>query len=143
MAEAPVTGPIGDFGSPANHELVLDASVHYVCQRCGACCRWPGDVRLEPGEAASIARFLGLLEEDFIQRYTRLRSNRQGLSLVEKPDHECIMLEGDACRIHPVKPAQCHGFPSKWNFPGWRQLCAAKGVALSLVLTPCDRAAGT
>jgi Fe-S-cluster containining protein len=136
MAEVPAIDPNQDFGSPANREVVLDSSVHYVCQRCGACCRWPGDVRLEPGELALIARFLGLLEEDFIQRYTRLRSNRQGLSLVEKPDHECIMLEDGACRIHPVKPAQCDGFPNKWNFQGWRQFCASNGVALCLRPSP-------
>lgn len=114
-----------DHGSPQNREVVLDPTVHYVCQRCTACCRWPGDVRLDPEELAPIARFLGLSEQDFIESYTRLRSNRQGLSLMEKDNHECIMLEGDSCRIHPVKPAQCRGFPNKWNFPGWRQVCAA------------------
>lgn len=85
-------------------------------------------MRLESTELAPIARFLGLSEADFIAQFTRLRANRQGLSLVEKDNHECIMLEGDACRIHPVKPGQCEGFPNKWNFPGWRQLCQAVAV---------------
>ena len=58
-------------------------------------------------------------------RHTRLRSDRQGLSLIEKANHECIMLAGAACRIHPVKPGQCAGFPNRWNFPGWREVCAA------------------
>ena len=40
------------------------------------------------------------------------------------------MLDGNACRIHPVKPAQCAGFPNKWNFPGWRQVCEAVPVAV-------------
>jgi Fe-S-cluster containining protein len=114
-----------DHGSPSNRVVVLDPGVNYVCQRCAACCKWPGDVRIEDDEVPRIARFLGLSEADFIQCYTRLRSNRQGLSLMEKPNHECIMLEGDACRIHAVKPEQCDGFPNKWNFPGWRQICAA------------------
>ncbi len=117
-----------DHGSPANREVMLDPTVHYVCQRCTACCKWPGDVRLEPDEITPIARFLGLSVQDFIQCHARLRSNRQGLSLMEKDNHACIMLEGDACRIHPVKPAQCRGFPNKWNFPGWRQVCAALAV---------------
>ena len=40
----------GDYGSPANRQVVLDPKVHYVCQRCTACCKWPGDVRLEEDE---------------------------------------------------------------------------------------------
>ena len=112
-------------GSPGNRETVLEPGVFYVCQRCTACCKWPGDVRLEEDEILPIAEFLGLAEEEFLERYTRLRTNRQGLSLIEKPNHECIMLDGNACRIHPVKPEQCAGFPNKWNFPGWRQVCEA------------------
>ena len=118
------------YGSPGNSHSVLEPGIHYVCQRCTACCKWPGDVRLESGEIPVIAAFLGLSEADFLDRYTRLRTNRQGLSLIEKPNHECIMLDGNSCRIHPVKPAQCAGFPNKWNFPGWRQVCEAIPVAV-------------
>jgi Fe-S-cluster containining protein len=92
-------------------------------------------VRIEDDEIARIATFLGLAEEDFIARFTRLRSNRQGLSLIEKENHECIMLDGHSCRIHPVKPAQCAGFPNKWNFPGWRQVCEAVPVARETPVT--------
>ena len=72
-----------------------------------------------------IAGFLGMEEAEFIDRFTRLRTNRLGLSLIEKENHECVMLDGNDCRIHPVKPGQCAGFPNKWNFPGWRQVCRA------------------
>lgn len=112
-------------GSPGNHQVQLDPAVYYVCQRCTACCKWPGDVRLEEDEIPRLAEFLGLTEDEFLDRFTRLRSNRQGLSLIERANHECIMLEGDACRVHPVKPAQCAGFPNRWNFPGWRDICRA------------------
>ena len=117
-----------DCGSPLNRETVLDPRVHYVCQRCTACCRWPGDVRVGDDEIGRIAEFLGLAEGEFIERFTRLRSDRQGLSLREKEDHECIMLDGKACRIHEVKPDQCSGFPNRWNFPGWREVCEAVPV---------------
>lgn len=120
-----MTHQLINCGSPANREVMLDPTVRYVCQRCTACCKWPGDVRLDSDELAPIAGFLGLPLENFIAGYTRLRTDRQGLSLIERDNHECIMLEGDCCRIHPVKPAQCRGFPNQWNFPGWRQLCAA------------------
>ncbi|WP_411827327.1 YkgJ family cysteine cluster protein [Luteolibacter sp. AS25] len=118
------------FGSPGNQHTVLDPTVNYVCQRCTACCKWPGDVRIEDSEIAGISGFLGLTEDEFIARYTRLRTNRMGLSLIEKENHECIMLEGNGCKIHEVKPGQCAGFPNKWNFPGWRDLCEAIPVPL-------------
>ncbi len=120
-----MAGPPEDHGSPGNRNVTLDPTVHYVCQRCTACCKWPGDVRIEEDEIAPIARFLGMSEQDFIGRYTRLRMNRKGLSLIEKENHECIMLEGGGCRIHEVKPEQCSGFPNKWNFSGWRTVCEA------------------
>ncbi len=119
-------------GSPRNRETVLEPGVRYICQRCTNCCRWPGDVRLEDDEIPRIARFLGISESAFIERFTRLRTNRQGLSLIEKANHECIMLEGNACRIHSVKPAQCAGFPNTWNFPGWQNVCEAMPVAVPL-----------
>ena len=68
-------------------------------------------------------------EWDFIQRYTRLRPNRHGLGLTEKPDGACVFLEGKDCGIQPVKPEQCKGFPNTWNFPGWREVCEAIPVA--------------
>jgi len=118
-----------DHGSPANPDVQLDPDVFYVCQRCTACCKWPGDVRLEDHDVLRIAAFLGLTENAFLASYTRLRHNRQGLSLLEKPNHECSMLDGVVCRIHPVKPDQCAGFPNRWNFPGWRDVCQAVPMA--------------
>lgn len=119
------------YGSPGNEGTVLEPGVNYVCQRCTACCKWPGDVRISDSDVTEIAAFLGMAEGDFLAKYTRLRTNRQGLSLVEKKNHECVMLEDGACRIHQVKPAQCAGFPNRWNFPGWRELCEAVPVPVA------------
>lgn len=121
----------GSYGSPANRGVMLDVENFYVCQRCTACCRWPGDVRLEEEEVPRIAAFLGLSEADFIERFTRLRTNRQGLSLIEKENHECVMLENGGCRIHEVKPSQCAGFPNRWNFEGWRKVCEAVPIPMA------------
>ncbi len=104
---------------------------HYVCQRCTACCKWAGDVEVEGEEVTKIAAFLGLEEHEFIQEFTRIRANRSGLALIDKESStECIMLEGNACRIHEVKPVQCRGFPNVWNFPGWEEECQAVAVPL-------------
>lgn len=100
--------------------------VHYLCQRCGNCCRWPGDVIVTDQEAQNIAEFLGLDLDDFIQRFTRLSANRRHLSLIDREDGACFFLEGkNHCRIQPVKPVQCAGFPNQWRFPGWRDKCEA------------------
>jgi len=103
----------------------MPREIHYQCQRCTNCCRWPGHVKVGAAEIAAIAQFLGMEEYDFIQRYTRLRDQRDGLALIEKHNGECIFLEGRDCAVQPVKPIQCAGFPNTWNFPGWREVCEA------------------
>ena len=109
---------------------LLDSSQpHYQCMRCGNCCRWPGDVNITADETLAIAEYLGMAESEFIENYTRLNSKRSGLSIIDKPNGECVFLEGvNTCRIQTVKPHQCSGFPNAWNFPGWREVCEAVEV---------------
>jgi Fe-S-cluster containining protein len=111
----------------------LDSSKpYYQCVRCGNCCRWPGDVNVTPEEVTTIAAFLGRDEAEFISSCTRLNANRTGLSIIDKPNGECLFLEGvNTCQIQSVKPIQCAGFPNVWNFPGWREKCEAVEVAAS------------
>lgn len=99
--------------------------IFYECQRCTACCRWPGEVRLSDGEIARLAKFKGLSEYDFIQEFTRLTEDRRGLALRDKPNGECIFLTGQDCAVQPVKPQQCRDFPNLWNFPGFEKICRA------------------
>ncbi len=108
--------------------------VFFQCQRCGNCCRWPGDVNVEADECSAIAAYLGIAEDEFLASYTRLRTHRNGLSLIEKPNDECIFLENGACSIQAVKPSQCRGFPNKWNFKGWQDHCEAIPLAVPLHL---------
>ena len=85
-------------------------------------------MKVSEKEIAAISRHLGLEENVFIQQYTRLRSDRRGLSLIDQPDGACIFLDGQDCRIQPVKPQQCRDFPNAWNFPGWRDICMATEI---------------
>ena len=91
-----------------------------LCRRCGACCRWPGDVRLEDGDIAALAAFLGMDEETFIARHTKLARDRRALSLLEQPGTtRCEFLEGEArCRVYEARPAQCRGFLHDWRVAG-------------------------
>ena len=99
--------------------------IYFDCQRCTACCRWPGQVRLTDDEMTRLASFLRLTEFDFIQKYTRLRQDRRGLALQEKPNGECVFLDGRDCSVQEVKPRQCRDFPNRWNFPGFQEVCKA------------------
>ena len=99
--------------------------VFLECQRCTACCRWPGQVRLTPGEITRLAAYQGLAEYDFIQKFTRLTSDRSGLALMDRPNGECIFLEAGQCAVQTVKPQQCRDFPNLWNFPGAEASCRA------------------
>ena len=103
----------------------ITPAVWYQCQRCTNCCRWPGFVQLSNSDITAIAQFLKMTEWDFIQRYTRLRPNRQGLALTDTASGACVFFEGKDCAIQTVKPHQCMGFPNTWNFPGWRDVCEA------------------
>lgn len=98
----------------------------FRCRRCGACCRVPGYVALAPGEPEAMAAFLGLDLYAFTERYTTLTYNRRDLSLTEQEDGSCVFLQDDnACRIQPVKPAQCRGFPFQWRSKTLDKECPA------------------
>jgi Fe-S-cluster containining protein len=105
--------------------------VFYECQRCTACCGWPGQVTLTEEEITRLALYKGVSEHSFIQGYTRLRADRRGLALREKENGECIFLEGNDCAIQPVKPKQCKDFPNLWNFPGFEKVCRALPTLMS------------
>ncbi len=99
--------------------------VFYECQRCTACCRWPGEVRLTDLEISTLALHFGQSESNFIQQFTRLTRDRQGLALEEKSDGSCVFLNGSDCVVQAVKPQQCRDFPNLWNFPGFENFCRA------------------
>ena len=83
-------------------------------------------------ELAAMAALLGMEEWAFIQKFTRLRPQRDGLALLDKENGECIFLEGRDCVVQDAKPIQCKGFPNTWNFPGWRSSCEAVPVLKSI-----------
>jgi Fe-S-cluster containining protein len=86
--------------------------IFYECQRCTACCLWPGEAGFLEREISRLAAFKGMSEHEFIQKHTRLREDRSGLALQEKPNGKSIFLEKNDCSVQPVKPQQCRDFPS-------------------------------
>ena len=82
-------------------------------------------MRLSDAEITRLAAFKQIAVQDFIQKFTRLRANRRGLALLDKPNGECIFLEGNNCSVQSVKPQQCRDFPNLWNFPDFQKVCHA------------------
>ena len=95
----------------------------FECVRCGECCRIEGQVRLGVADISRLAVFLRESEGGFIERYTRLAADRQGLALTDQPGGACIFLDSGRCQVNEVKPDQCRGFPSQWSNPGWERYC--------------------
>ena len=99
----------------------------FKCQGCGACCRIKnGIVRVGDGEIRRIAAFLGMSEQEFIDRETEIAPDRKGLILKSRADESCVYLTDDnRCRIHPVKPDKCRTFPFEWTNPDSAEVCPA------------------
>jgi Fe-S-cluster containining protein len=113
----------GDAGEIANFE----------CKQCGNCCRGSGFVRITPEDAERIAQFLNIKLSSFYNQYTfcpdGLMSGQAECSerwLLDTEADECVFLENNLCRIHPVKPAQCRSFPSRWRPRDFLRHC--KGI---------------
>lgn len=91
----------------------------FVCQRCGACCRWPGSVLLDEADLLTASAALGLTEGEFIDVYTVLARNRAQLTLQEQPGGACAFLDAAGrCRIYEARPRQCRDFPQGWRVHG-------------------------
>lgn len=86
--------------------------LRFECTRCGHCCGGgPGTVRVSDAEIEALARHLGLSEEEFRGRYTRL-FRRDLIILQEKPNHDCVFFAGESgCQVYPVRPRQCRTWP--------------------------------
>lgn len=87
----------------------------FKCQQCGACCRWPGNVLLTDADVSRLASAMQLSEEELIRNYTELAGNRRQLTLTERADGSCVLLEGSACRFYEARPEQCRIYPEGWK----------------------------
>ena len=99
-------------------------SEKFICRKCGNCCRGSGFVKVTPSDIRAIADYLGLTEQQFEDRYTT-PSLFEDYWLAEKPNRDCIFLEDNLCKIHPVKPEQCRAFPFSWVNRDTMETCPA------------------
>lgn len=84
--------------------------VRFECQQCGECCGGaPGYVWLAQRDVERISAFLNTSHRDFTRLFCR--EVRGKLSLIERPNYDCVFRTPEGCRIYPVRPHQCRTFP--------------------------------
>ncbi len=85
--------------------------LRFECQACGRCCGGgPGYVWLEEAEMQKIAARVGLAPEEFRSVY--VRSLWRGMSLREKMNYDCVLLDGAGrCIAYEDRPRQCRNWP--------------------------------
>jgi len=107
----------------------------FTCTRCGHCCTGaPGYVWVEAEEIERLADHLDLSVEAFGGRY--LRRVGQRLSLIERPNGDCVFWDRDAgCTVYPARPTQCRTWPfwrenidSPEDWEAVRQICPGSGT---------------
>ena len=84
--------------------------LRFQCQSgCTKCCDQEGYVYLSEDDVKKAARFLGMRQKAFEQKYIyRTRHQRR----FRKPrNKQCPFLDEGGCSIHPAKPTQCRTFP--------------------------------
>ena len=87
----------------------------FQCVGCGECCRWTGSVLLTNQDISILGSHLGLTEQAFIDRHTRLAPNRIQLALMDHANGSCSFLEGNRCSVYNSRPEQCRSFPFAWS----------------------------
>jgi Fe-S-cluster containining protein len=82
----------------------------FNCKQCGDCCSGRGGIHVEPREAEAMAALLSMPVEDFCRNY--VEASVTGPRLTVAANGFCVFLmEGNLCRVHPVKPFICRQWP--------------------------------
>ncbi|MGC8705824.1 MAG: YkgJ family cysteine cluster protein [Desulfurella sp.] len=107
----------------------FDDSYCKICK--GYCCKGEGYVFLEQSDIESIAIYLNLEIEQFIQIYTRKFYDKIVLANVKtNGEYKCCFLNDGLCEIYPSRPSQCKTFPfwdsmKNLSIEELKQLCPA------------------
>src|SRR5437763_200032 len=87
-----------------------ETGLKFRCTACGACCTGaPGHVWVDSSDIRRMAKHKGMTPEAFARLYVRQVGDR--LSLKERDNGDCVMLEGRKCSVYAVKPVPCSTFP--------------------------------
>lgn len=89
--------------------------IPFVCRKCGECCR---RVSVDPGFFSTylktISDYLNISQEKIVETYLGQIDQIDEKEIVYKPTKPmcpCTFLEGNQCKIYPLRPEPCKGFP--------------------------------
>ncbi len=111
---------------PEDRPYFFDAGLRFECTGCGQCCTGaPGTVFMNAPTADRIAAHLKLTRAAFLKAYAY--PLRDGHSLREKPNGDCVFYADNKCAIYSVRPTQCRTYPF-WpenlrSEAAWRRTC--------------------
>ncbi|HLX63072.1 MAG TPA: YkgJ family cysteine cluster protein [Planctomycetota bacterium] len=88
------------------------SGVQFSCQPgCVRCCGGaPGDVFVSREEIDAIAAFMNLPVQEFEDSFVRHYSSGR-MSLTERRNGDCILLNEKGCSVYSVRPKQCRDYP--------------------------------
>lgn len=100
-------------------EVWYARGLRFRCTSCGNCCTGvPGYVDFSPSELEAMARYLGLVPDEFLRRYARRRKGWWTLREIKTEEsYDCIFLQREEetgralCSIYEVRPSQCRTWP--------------------------------
>ena len=88
--------------------------LHFECQRCSGCCRFDsGYVFLSHQDLDRLASNLSLTQDEFLEKYC-VKVDMGGyfrISLIEKPNYDCIFWRDGGCAVYDARPLQCRSYP--------------------------------
>ena len=86
-----------------------DKSPVFHCRQCGDCCAGRGGIHVRPQEVEAMAAHLSMSVEEFRRNFVEASATGPRLTVA---NGVCIfLLEGNNCRVHPVKPFICRQWP--------------------------------
>ena len=86
-----------------------DKSPVFYCRQCGDCCAGRGGIHVLPQEVEAMAAHLSVPVAEFRRQFVEASPTGPRLTVA---DGVCIfLLEGNHCRVHPVKPFICRQWP--------------------------------
>jgi Fe-S-cluster containining protein len=111
---APAGASFPPGGATMGDDTFWRSGLRFSCTRCSRCCRHtPGYVFLSSRDLARLARTLHVTPEEFRRGWCRrVRTGlATRLSLLEKPNLDCILWADGGCSVYASRPLQCRSFP--------------------------------
>src|SRR5690606_383388 len=101
--------------------------IQFECQGSGKCCTSHGEygyVYFSKKDRKRIAKFLGLTEPQFREKYCQNVDNAWALKDRTDGSQDCIFLKEKRCSVYEARPTQCRTWPfwpSVMNAKTWNK----------------------